>query len=331
MAVCWLDCASSRNGGDFWNARLTVDRSSMSSNPPHDAPSLPTLVLTASDFVSNPTAIASRLGFSFQFPTEGLPVTTRQAPRPGSITVAEGEPVSTSDASSANTSVATLMLAEGVPGTAAQARHPDSLPLAEGVPVTTSRTTGNTLRRIDSRPLQRARLDVRGCRFYMLLGDARELWPQWHYICRRRVPWTVLEYVGTTDRLKCRYAGTVVFNRELIGNDGVKEFELTHQFVSRETLLEMLPSEPRFPYRQIRAKRFRCYDRRGSVAIEPGTMVSRFTEQSRCPHCKTPLFERELSTMCCFNGKFVLPRGRPNPPELEQMLNNREFPKCASR
>ena len=155
--------------------------------------------------------------------------------------------------------------------------------------------------------------------------------PQWHYIGRRRVPWTVLEYVGTTDRLKCRYAGTVVFNRELIGNDGVKEFELTHQFVSRETLLEMLPSEPRFPYRQIRAKRFRCYDRRGSVAIEPGTMVSRFTEQSRCPHCKTPLFERELSTMCCFNGKFVLPRGRPNPPELEQMLNNREFPKCASR
>ena len=304
----------------------------MTINSQRDAPSPPPLVLTAPDFASNATAIASRLGFSFQFPTEGVPVPTTQAPRPGPTTLSEGVHVPTTQALSTNasSSVATLVPLEDGRDHATHEPIPGSSPVAEGMPVTTSRVIAAAVCRLP-RPCRRSRWDVKGRCFYMCRGDVLELWPRWRYCNRKRVPWTVVDYVGTTDRLTCRYAGTNVFNRELIGNDGVTEFAQTHRFLSGETLVDLLPSEPRYPYHQIGAKQFRCYDRRDSPAMGPGIMASRFTEQSRCPHCRTPLFERELSAMCCSNGKFVLPRGRPNPHELEQLLNNREFPKCASR
>ena len=48
--------------------------------------------------------------------------------------------------------------------------------------------------------------------------------------------------------------------------------------------------------------------------------VSKFDDACRCPHCATPLFQGEKSTMCCYDDKFKLPTGPPNPPELEELL-----------
>ena len=175
------------------------------------------------------------------------------------------------------------------------------------------------------RPPKRQKLDVTDRVFRMLFTDVRALWPPWKQSDRNRVPWRVLGYVGTDDRLRCRYGGNSDANRALIGNNGVTEFALSQRFASGQTLLELLPSSPKYPYRQIGAKRFRCYS--GRPPRGPGIKRSKFTPWSRCPHCQTQLFEGEKTQLCCAGGKFVLPRGRPNPPELEQLLVNPDFPK----
>jgi hypothetical protein len=179
------------------------------------------------------------------------------------------------------------------------------------------------------RPSKRPRQDLLGRWFLVRWGDVCDLWPQWEYCNRNRVPWRVLAHASSHDRLQCQYRGASDDNRALIGNGGVREFALDHRFKSLESLRDLLPSVPKYPYHQIAAKRFRCYDRQGQPAIARASEISKFTEHSRCPHCQTLLFERETSAMCCSNGKFVLPRGRPNPPELEQLLNTRDFPKYA--
>jgi hypothetical protein len=70
---------------------------------------------------------------------------------------------------------------------------------------------------------------------------------------------------ASPDRLQCHYKGASITNRALIGNGGVREFALAHQFKSGDALLELLPSEPRFPYQQVAAKRFQCSKRRTLV------------------------------------------------------------------
>jgi hypothetical protein len=206
-----------------------------------------------------------------------------------------------------------LLPTEGVPEVSVAA-PPATLP--EAVPGPCSQP--------QRRP-RRRKLDVTGRVFRMLFNDVRALWPQWKQSDRHRVSWCVLPCVGTDDRLQCRYTGTSDANRALIGNDGVTEFALSQRFDSGQSLLELLPSSPKYPYRQIGAKRFRCYS--GRPPRGPGVKRSKFTPWSRCPHCRTQLFEGEISQLCCAGGKFVLPRGRPNPPELEQLLVNPDFPK----
>eukprot|EP01047_Picozoa_sp_COSAG01_P059635 COSAG01_NODE_7189_length_3312_cov_12.845005_1_plen_247_part_00 len=234
---------------------------------------LPSLacVLTASDFTTDISTLSSRLGFSCQLPSEGVPV-----------------PV------------------------------PTRAPAIGAVP-----------RRSGPRPSKRPRQDLLGRCFLVRWGDVCDLWPQWEYCDRHRIPWRVLAYDSSTDRFQCQYRGASAANRALIGNGGVREFALDHRFKSLESLRDLLPSVPKFPYHQIAARRFRCYEQQGQPAIARASEISKFTEHSRCPHCQTPLFDKEKSAMCCSNGKFVLPRGRPNPPELEQLLNTRDFPKYA--
>ena len=171
-----------------------------------------------------------------------------------------------------------------------------------------------------------------GQRFTMGLGDARGVWPQWIGDVRQgqRVRWRVVDNTRANDRLACKYTGRSAANRVLIGNGGVTEFALTHCFASLRRLSDLL-GDPTAPapgpsngggtrYHQIPCKRFRDGPRPSAAN------VSQFTEHSQCPHCNTGLFEGETSALCCYNGKFVLPTGRPNPPELETLLNNRKLP-----
>ena len=171
-----------------------------------------------------------------------------------------------------------------------------------------------------------------GRRFTMGLGDARGVWPQWIGDVRQgqRVRWRVVDNTRANDRLTCKYTGRSAANRVLIGNGGVTEFALTHRFASSHRLFDLL-GDPTAPapgpsnsggtrYYQIPCKRFRDGPRPSAAN------VSQFTEHSQCPHCNTGLFEGETSALCCYNGKFVLPTGRPNPPELETLLNNRKLP-----
>ena len=172
-----------------------------------------------------------------------------------------------------------------------------------------------------------------GQRFTMRVGDARAMWPGW--VSRNgseRVRWQVVDNMHADDWLTCKYTGRSVANRSLIGNGGVVEFELslTERFASGLTLPDLLAesiagvpdasNRQGTQYHQIPCKRFRDGTRISTAS------VSRFTEDSQCPHCSTCLFEGESSTICCYNGKFVLPKGRPNPPELETVLNNPKFP-----
>jgi hypothetical protein len=251
--------------------------------------------LTASDFSPGLAARLSRLGFSCRFPVEGVPVSTRLT-------------------TSSNPAAGALALAAA----AAPAPAPVRAPAIDAGPS----------QRIP-RPAKRLRQDLIGRDFLVRRGDVRDLWPQWKYCNHHRIPWRILAYDSSTDRFQCQYRGASATNRTLIGNGGVREFALDHRFASLESLRDLLPSGPKYPYHQIAAKRFRCYDQQGQPAIARADEISEFTEQSRCPHCQTPLFEKEQSAMCCSNGKFVLPRGRPNPPELEQLLNTRDFPKYA--
>jgi hypothetical protein len=170
-------------------------------------------------------------------------------------------------------------------------------------------------------PRKRGREYVLGQRFQMRYVDAAKLWPGWETCDKTRVQWTVSDYTPVDNRLLCEYAGRSEVNRDLIGNGGVCEFALSQIFHSSDTLASLLDCVPApvKRYHQIAAKRCHTQPR-------PSTAISKFTDQSRCPHCKTQLFKGETSQMCCFNGKFVLPRGQPNPPELERLLNNRKFP-----
>ena len=188
-----------------------------------------------------------------------------------------------------------------------------------------------------SRPALRACDYSVGQRFTMGLGDARGEWPQWVDVPTsgpnrggRRVRWRVVDNTLANDRLACKYTGRTAANRVLIGNGGVTEFALTHRFASSRRLSDLL-GDPTAPaagpsnsggtrYHQIPCKRFRDGPRPSAAN------VSQFTEHSQCPHCNTGLFEGETSALCCYNGKFVLPTGRPNPPELETLLNNRKLP-----
>jgi hypothetical protein len=171
-----------------------------------------------------------------------------------------------------------------------------------------------------------------GQRFTMSLGDVQSVWPQWAGDGgqRHKVRWRVVDNTRANDRLACKYTGRSAANRVLIGNGGVTEFALTHRFASSRRLFDLL-GDPTAPapgpsnsggtrYHQIPCKRFRDGPRPSAAN------VSQFTEHSQCPHCNTGLFEGETSALCCYNGKFVLPSGRPNPPELETLLNNRKLP-----
>ena len=171
-----------------------------------------------------------------------------------------------------------------------------------------------------------------GQRFTMSLGDVQSVWPQWAGDGgqRHKVRWRVVDNTLANDRLACKYTGRSAANRVLIGNGGVTEFALTHCFASLRRLSDLL-GDPTAPapgpsnsggtrYHQIPCKRFRDGPRPSAAN------VSQFTEHSQCPHCNTGLFEGETSALCCYNGKFVLPTGRPNPPELETLLNNRKLP-----
>jgi hypothetical protein len=171
-----------------------------------------------------------------------------------------------------------------------------------------------------------------GQRFTMSLGDVQSVWPQWAGDGgqRHKVRWRVVDNTRANDRLACKYTGRSAANRVLIGNGGVTEFALTHRFASSRRLFDLL-GDPTAPapgpsnsggtrYHQIPCKRFRDGPRPSAAN------VSQFTEHSQCPHCNTGLFEGETSALCCYNGKFVLPTGRPNPPELETLLNNRKLP-----
>jgi hypothetical protein len=160
----------------------------------------------------------------------------------------------------------------------------------------------------------------------------QSVWPQWAGDGgqRHKVRWRVVDNTRANDRLACKYTGRSAANRVLIGNGGVTEFALTHRFASSRRLFDLL-GDPTAPapgpsnsggtrYHQIPCKRFRDGPRPSAAN------VSQFTEHSQCPHCNTGLFEGETSALCCYNGKFVLPTGRPNPPELETLLNNRKLP-----
>ena len=196
-----------RKDGICHNARLGLNRARMSISTHPESPSLSPTIIAASDFTSNATAIAARLGFSFTLPAEGVPVRTTQAQSTSSM-LTYYYFTSTDSASSA-----TAM---------------------------TSRSGWSIQVPSEGRRHRRPRLNVKGRRFYMRGDDVKELWPQWHHCNCHRVPWTVLDYVGTMDRLKCRYTGRSRVNRALIGNDGVTEFALGHQFKSTETLLDLL-------------------------------------------------------------------------------------------
>ena len=195
-----------RKDGICHNARLGLNRARMSISTHPESPSLSPTIIAASDFTSNATAIAARLGFSFTLPAEGVPVRTTQAQSTSSM-LTYYYFTSTDSASSA---------------TAMTSRSGRSIQVpSEG--------------RRHSRP----RLDVKGRRFYMRGDDVKELWPQWHHSKCHRVLWTVLNYVGTIDRLRCRYAGKSRVNRALIGNNGVTEFALKPyaQFCAVQTRL----------------------------------------------------------------------------------------------
>jgi hypothetical protein len=110
------------------------------------------------------------------------------------------------------------------------------------------------------RPSKRPRQDLLGRCFLVRWGDVCDLWPQWEYCNRNRVPWRVLAHASSHDRLQCQYRGASDDNRALIGNGGVREFALDHRFKSLESLRDLLPSVPKFPYHQIAARRFRCYE-----------------------------------------------------------------------
>ena len=183
-----------------------------------------------------------------------------------------------------------------------------------------------------------SRLAVHACnysvgqRFTMRVGDARAKWPGW--VSRgngARVRWQIVDNTHADDCLTCKYTGRSAANRSLIGNGGVVELSLTNRFEHSllslyDLLAESIAGVPDASnrqgtqYHQIPCKRFRDGTRISTAS------VSRFTEDSQCPHCSTCLFEGESSTICCYNGKFVLPKGRPNPPELETVLNNPKFP-----
>ena len=169
-----------------------------------------------------------------------------------------------------------------------------------------------------------------GQRFTMRVGDARVAWPGW--VSRNgheRVRWQIVDNTRE-DELTCKYTGRCAANRSLIDNGGVVELSLTERFASGLTLHDLLAesiagvpnasNRQETQYHQIPCKRFRDGTRTSTAS------VSRFTEDSQCPHCGTCLFEGESSIICCYNGKFVLPKGRPNPPELETVLNNPKFP-----
>ena len=74
-------------------------------------------------------------------------------------------------------------------------------------------------------------------------------------------------------------------------------------------------------YRPISVKRFQTRAGVQPVPRDPNN-VSKFDDACRCPHCATPLFQGEKSTMCCYDGKFKLSTCPPNPPELEELLEH---------
>ena len=245
----------------------------------------------------------------------------------------------TSAATPAAPGVYVVTAADFVSGSATiAARHSFSFSMPTGgvsipVPVVAASdaragsTSGSPTRSAARPHRKRAREYVIGQRFQMRHGDAVELWPGWEASNRNVVQWTVSDYTHADDRLLCEYTGRSEVNRYLIGNGGVCEFQLTQVFHSSDTFASLLDCAP-VPvnrYHQIAAKYFQCY-RTADAPPRPSTAISKFTEQSRCPHCKTQLFEGETSQLCCYNGKFVLPPGRPNPPELERLLDNRRFP-----
>jgi hypothetical protein len=98
------------------------------------------------------------------------------------------------------------------------------------------------------RPSKRPRQDLLGRCFLVRWGDVCDLWPQWEYCNRNRVPWRVLAHASSHDRLQCQYRGASDDNRALIGNGGVREFALDHRFKSLESLRDLLPSVPKYPY-----------------------------------------------------------------------------------
>jgi hypothetical protein len=91
---------------------------------------------------------------------------------------------------------------------------------------------GAVPRRSGPRPSKRSRQDLLGRCFLVRWGDVCDLWPQWEYCDRHRIPWRVLAYDSSTDRFQCQYRGASASNRTLIGNGGVREFALDHRFKS---------------------------------------------------------------------------------------------------
>ena len=137
-----------------------------------------------------------------------------------------------------------------------------------------------------------------GQRFTMSVRDARAKWLEWvSSDGHRRVTWQVVDNTRADDRLTCKYTGRSVANRSLIGNGGVVELSLTNRFESglslRDLLAESIAGVPNASnrqetqYHQIPCKRFRDGSRISTAS------VSRFTEDSQCPHCGTCLFEGE--------------------------------------
>jgi hypothetical protein len=70
-------------------------------------------------------------------------------------------------------------------------------------------------------------MPARSCEHAFTRCDAVELWPGWEASNRVAIHWTVSDYAHEDGRLLCEYAGRSEVNRELIGNGGVCEFDLT--------------------------------------------------------------------------------------------------------
>jgi hypothetical protein len=154
--------------------------------------------VTAADFATDPAVVAARLGRSCQLPSAGVRIPVR------------------ADAGATSSGSQTRSAA---PPHCTRAPEIGAGP-SQSIP----------------RPSKRSRQDLLGRCFLVRWGDVCDLWPQWEYCNRNRIPWRVLAYDSSTDRFQCQYRGASASNRTLIGNGGVREFALDHRLCVRYRL-----------------------------------------------------------------------------------------------